>query len=178
MCFLDLSKAFDTVERSMLLEVLRRSGCPEKFVNLIRQLPHGMESRIKVGDLVSEPFGVSRGVKQGCALAPVLFNLCISYITRLLAARVGRDCGVSLNCRMDRSLFDLQKLKARSKIKTTWFLELQCQYADDCALLSHTCEGLQEAITNVAELYTRFGLEINIRKTEGPGKILLRQPLT
>ena len=117
MCFIDLSKAFDTVERSMLWEVLRRSGCPEKFVSLIRQIHDGMEARVKVSDLESEPFGVSRGVKQGCTLAPVLFNLYITYITRLLGARVGPDCGVSLNYRMDRSLFDLQKLKARTKIK-------------------------------------------------------------
>ena len=112
MCFVDLSNAFDTVERSMLWEVLRRSGCPEKFVNLIRRLQDGMESRVRVGDLVSESFGVLRVMKQGCILAPVLFNLYISYIIRLLADRVGPDCGVSLNYRMDRSLFDLQKLKA------------------------------------------------------------------
>ena len=64
---------------------------------------------------------------------------------------------------MDYSLFDLQKLKAHTKIKNSWFLELQ--YADDCALLSHTPEGLQEIISTVADLYSKFGLKINIRKT-------------
>ena len=105
-----------------------------------------------------------RGVKQGCTLAPVLFNVFVSYITKLLATRVGPDCGININFRMDRSLFDLQKLKARTKVHSSWFLELQ--YADDCALLSHSCEGLQEAISKITELYTSFGLEINVRKTE------------
>ena len=164
MCFVDLSKAFDTVDRPMLWEVLRRSGCPEGFVLLIRSLHDGMEARVRVGNLESEPFEVSRGVKQGCTLAPVLFNLYISFITRLLAARVGPDCGINVNYRMDRNLFDLQKLKARTKISTSHFLELQ--YADDCALMSHSPEGLQEAISTVADLYSKFGLEINIRKTE------------
>ena len=164
MCFVDLSKAFDTVDRPMLWQVLRRSGCPEKFVKLVRLLHDGMGARVKVGNLESEPFQVSRGVKQGCTLAPVLFNLYVSYITRLLAAQVRPECGININYRMDRSLFDLQKLKARTKTHSTWFLELQC--ADDCALLSHTYDGLQDAISRVVELYTRFGLEINLRKTE------------
>ena len=123
-----------------------------------------MQARVKVENLESEPFAVSRGVKQGCTLAPVLFNLFISYITKLLAAQVGPNCGININYRMDRSLFDLQKLKARTKIQSAWFLELQ--YADDCALISHSPEGLQEAITKLSHLYTRFGLEINVRKTE------------
>ena len=164
MCFIDLSKAFDTVDRPMLWEVLQRAGCPRKFTNLIQQFHDGMEARVRVRNLESEPFNVSRGVKQGCTLAPVLFNVYVSFITKMLAAQVGPGCGVNINYRMDRSLFDLQKLKARTKINRAWFLELQ--YADDCAILSHSPEGLQEAISKVAQLYTRFGLEINVRKTE------------
>ena len=164
MCFIDLSKAFDTVDRTMLWEILRRSGCPNKFVRLIRLIHDGMEARVKVGNLESESFGVSRGVKQGCVLAPVLFNIYISYVTKLLADRVGVNCGIFLNYRMDRSLFDLQKLKARTKTQSAWFLELQ--YADDCALLAHSQEELQQMVTIAAELYAKFGLEINARKTE------------
>ena len=40
------------------------------------------------------------------------------------------------------------------------------QYAADYVLLSHSPEGLQEAISKLPALYTRFGLEINVRKTE------------
>ena len=103
-------------------------------------------------------------VKQGCVLAPVLFNLYISYVTELLAARVGVGCGIHLNYRLDRSLFDLQKLKARTKIRGSCFLELQ--YADDCVLLAHSRAVLQSIIAATAELHAKFGLEINIQKTE------------
>ena len=159
MCFIDLAKAFDTVERSM-----DASGCPTKFVKIVSLLHVGMEARVRTGCLESDPFEVSRGVKQGCVLAPVLFNIYISYVTRLLADRVGDNCGIQLTYRTERSLFDLPKLKARTKTHSTWFQELQ--YADDCALLAHSREDLQEALSAAADLYTKFGLQINARKTE------------
>ena len=73
-------------------------------------------------------------------------------------------CGTNINYRIDRNILDLQKLKARTKMKQIWFLELQ--YADDCAILCQLTVHLQEAIPLVAELYKRFELEENIRKTE------------
>ena len=127
-----------------------------------------MKARVRVGNSMSEPFGVSRGVKQGCVLAPVLFNLYISYVTELLPVRVGVECGIHLNYRLERSLFDLQKLKARNKIWGSWFLELQ--YADDCGV-QYADDFLNFSMPNyniaaATELYAKFGLEINIQKTE------------
>ena len=69
-------------QKSLFWEVLGRSGCLEKFIKLVRLLHDGIGARFKVGNLESEPFQVSRGVKQGCTFAPVLFNLYVSYITR------------------------------------------------------------------------------------------------
>ena len=164
MAFIDLSKAFDSVDRPLLWEILRRSGCPPKFVRLVQLLHEGMQARVKVGSLESEPFDVTRGVRQGCVLAPVLFNIYVRYVTTLLSERIRDTCGVHLTFRTDRSLFDLQKLKARSKTSGTWFAELQ--YADDCALVCHTRDALQQGLGAAAEVYARFGLEINTNKTE------------
>ena len=71
---------------------------------------------------------------------------------------------IQLNFRTDRNLFDLQKLKAKTKVSQNNVLELQ--YADDCALVSDSAEGLQRILTRSADLYQKLGLNINIRKTE------------
>ena len=43
-CFIDLSKAFDTVNRSTLWKILLKLGCPERFVGLICSLHNGMKA--------------------------------------------------------------------------------------------------------------------------------------
>ena len=65
---------------------------------------------------------------------------------------------------MDRSLFDLKKLKAKTKISKTLLMEFQ--YADDCALVADSPGNLQLVLTRIDALYQRLGLSINIQKTE------------
>ena len=162
--FIDLSKAFDTVDRELLWMILSRAGCPDKFVKMVKQFHEGMCARVQVGGLESGEFGVSRGVKQGCVLAPVLFNIFIHYVTQLTHTSVREGCGAHISYRIDRSLFNLRKLKARTMCQQSSFLEMQ--YADDCAVLGHSPDDLQEAIAVVSEIYQRFGLKINTNKTE------------
>ena len=45
-CFIDLSKAFDTVNKSTLSKILLNLGCPERFVGLIRSFHNGMKARV------------------------------------------------------------------------------------------------------------------------------------
>ena len=83
MVFVDISKAFDTVGRTGLWQLLKKYGCPEKFTTMIEALHTGMMATVSVGGEVSESFRVTQGVKQGCVLAPdALFHLPISNARR------------------------------------------------------------------------------------------------
>ena len=84
MVFIDLSKAFDTINREVLWQLLECYGCPAKFVSVLRQYHEGMEARVAVGREESAPFEVKVRVKQGSIIAPVLFNLYIMRLVRLL----------------------------------------------------------------------------------------------
>ena len=77
MVFVNFSKAFDTVGRIGLWQLLRKYGCPEKFTTMIEALHTGMLAN-NVGGEVSESFSVTNGVKQGCVLAPTLFSIFLS----------------------------------------------------------------------------------------------------
>ena len=70
MVFVDFSKAFDTVGRTGLWQLLRTYGCPEKFTTMIAALPTGRIANVSIRGEVSESFSVTNGVKQSCVLAP------------------------------------------------------------------------------------------------------------
>ena len=78
MVFVDFSKAFDTVGRTGLWQLLKKYGCPEKFTTMIEALYTGMMANVSVGGEVSESFRVTNGVKQGCVLVPTLFSIFLS----------------------------------------------------------------------------------------------------
>ncbi|KAL8591100.1 hypothetical protein ACOMHN_058753 [Nucella lapillus] len=110
----------------------------------------------------SQPFNISNGVKQGCVLAPVLFNLFLTCVLNH-AVRDIQD-GVYLKYRMDGSLFDLRYLNAKTKKTERTILE--ALFADDCALMAHTESALQHTVDKFAEAYRLFGLTISLGKTE------------
>ncbi|BHF81341.1 hypothetical protein SprV_0702447100 [Sparganum proliferum] len=76
--FVDLTKAFETVNREGLWKIMQKFSCPERFIGMVRQLHDGMMARVTDGGAVSEAFAVTNGVKQGCVLAPTLFSLMFS----------------------------------------------------------------------------------------------------
>ncbi|XP_076028443.1 uncharacterized protein LOC143017538 [Oratosquilla oratoria] len=146
--FIDLTKAFDTVNREALWVILSKLGCPEKFVNLIRQFHDDMTGQVLSGGEVSEPFNISNGVKQGCVLAPILFNLFFTCV--LNHAFRDLDLGVYLRFRSEGSVFDLRRLNA--KTKTTEKLILEALFADDCALMAHKESDLQLIVDKFADV--------------------------
>ena len=70
MVFVDLTKAFDTVNREGLWKILRKFGCPEKMILLIASFHNGMQARVQENGETSDSCPVMNGVKQGCVLAP------------------------------------------------------------------------------------------------------------
>ena len=72
MIFIDLTKAFDSVYRQGLWQVLRKIGCPDKFVKVVESFHEGMQGRVIDGGDLSDPFTVCNETKQGCVLAALL----------------------------------------------------------------------------------------------------------
>ena len=62
MIFVDFSKAFDTVGRTGIWQLLKKFGCPEKFTTMIEGLHTGIIANVSVGREVSESFSVTNGV--------------------------------------------------------------------------------------------------------------------
>ena len=76
MCFVDLQKAYDSVDRELLWKVLARAGVPSVIIDVIRQFHDGMRARVRMDDEeLSEWLEVTQGLRQGYVLSPLLFNI-------------------------------------------------------------------------------------------------------
>ncbi|XP_052271877.1 uncharacterized protein LOC127872590 [Dreissena polymorpha] len=80
--FVDFEKALESLHRDSLWKILRHYGIPQKLVNVIRSLYENFECRVIHNNLLTEPFQVETGVKQGCILSPLLFSMAIDWIMR------------------------------------------------------------------------------------------------
>ncbi|BHF75743.1 hypothetical protein SprV_0501884000 [Sparganum proliferum] len=129
--FVDLTKAFDTVNREGRWKIMQKLGCPERFIEMVRQLPYGMMARVTDDRAVSEAFAVTNGVKQGCVLAPTLFSLMFSAML-MDAYRDERSPGIRIAYRTDSRLLNQRRLRFQSRVSTTILHEFL--FADDCAL--------------------------------------------
>ena len=80
--FVDLTKAYDSVDRSALLAVLSHYGVPRHLIDMVRELYTGTYCRVRTSEGVSDVFEVKSGVRQGCVLSPLLFNAYMDKIVR------------------------------------------------------------------------------------------------
>ena len=165
MVFIDLTKAFDTVNREGLWKILKKIGCPDTFVEIIKLFHDDMTAKVMDGGEISPEFVVKNGTKQGCVLAPTLFNIFFSMMLHV-AFKNEEEC-VNIHSRTDKALFShrfdryftLSKKGSYTRIRDLLF-------ADDCALVALTEQGVQQLTNCFSNAAKRFGLTISLKKTE------------
>ena len=158
--FIDFTKAFDTVSRDGLGQVLTKFGCPAKFVNIIKSLHSGMKVSVAHGTNHSNGFAVTNGVKQGCVFAPTLFSL---YLSAMLEVAFD-DSLDGIQTRHNADLFNVAHFKARTR--TSQKIVREMLFADDSALVAHDAESMQRLVDRFSSAAVQFSLKINIKKTE------------
>lgn len=80
--WLDIRNAFGSVPHSTIRTTLQHIGVPQEFVNLIMNAYTGASTVIKTPNGSTSKIPIRAGVKQGCPMSPILFNLCIELILR------------------------------------------------------------------------------------------------
>ena len=94
--FIDLRKAYDSVPRDALWVALEKLGVPDEVVKLIASF-HRMQAKICLDGSVSEQFEVSNRLRQGCCMAPVLFNLFSCLVIERWRTRLEEVEGVGVD---------------------------------------------------------------------------------
>ena len=139
-CFIVYSKAFDTVNHEKLIEYLKTTDIDQSDIALIANLYWEQDTKIRIGNDMSESLKIKRGVRQGFVLSPSLFNLYTEHIFRQIDELPGAKIG-------ERNIHNLR-------------------YADDTVLLAETEEDLQKIVDQVKRESESFGLLMNAKKTK------------
>ena len=124
---------------------MKKFGCPDKFVPVVRQFHEGMVARVLDDGEELEPFLVTNCVKQGCVLPPTLFSMMFSAM--LTDAFNGEETGeIPFRYRVDGELFKLSILRTEKKISKAYVRDML--FADDCSLVAHTNKDMQDLDDN------------------------------
>lgn len=141
-CFIDYEKAFDRVKHDKLIQILEKVGLDSKDVSIIKNLYWQQTANVRVEHKLTADVEILRGVRQGCVLSPLLFNL---YAEEIFSEALENATeGIVVNGRPLNNI----------------------RYADDTVLLASCPEDLQKLINCVASTSARNGLNINIKKTK------------
>ena len=142
LCFVDFERAFDTLHQEAVWKILQNRGVPAKIVNLIKEMYRGANCRVMHKGNISKEIAVRNGVKQGCVLSPLLFNICLDHVMKKI-----NDTASGIRWGMVSRLGDLE-------------------YADDICLISQSVRAMAHKLTRLSDEAEKIGLKINIQKTK------------
>nr|GAT50733.1 predicted protein [Mycena chlorophos] len=81
---LDQEKAYDRISHRYLWRTLEKSGIPPEFIQTVKYLYEGAQTKVIVNGEVSSAFNITRGVRQGDPLSCLLFNIGIEPLAEML----------------------------------------------------------------------------------------------
>lgn len=166
LAWLDIRNAFGSVPHNTIRSTLRHIGVPVDMITLIMNAYTGATSIIRTPQGTTEPIPLRAGVKQGCPMSPILFNICIELILRMVKAKAAKlksgvckyhDATISCLAYADdlviiaRSSTALQKLLYEASDGAT-ILGLSFR-PDKCASLSLVTDGRRTVRTEVIDFY-------------------------
>lgn len=152
MAFLDIKAAYDSVDRTILLEKLKQFGVSNPAAESVRQLFNFNKASVKIGDKTTGSFSMPSGVQQGSILSPLLYSIFIDGIRDKLQSGNGMKIyeePTSLGMMMGK----------REKFNCLL-------YADDIVLFGKNVEEVQKLVDLAQEYAAENHFEFNLKKWE------------
>ena len=156
----DQEKAFDRVDHSYMLLVLKHFGFSDDFIRWISIIYNDISSAVIVNNHVSTTFPVKRSVRQGCPLSPLIYVLCLEPLLKAI--------------RNDENIKGIHVAGWKEPCKLSAF-------ADDCKFLLKNTRSVERVLAHFESFGTFSGAKLSKSKTEvmylGKWRLLKEFPL-
>lgn len=143
LAFIDLEKAYDSIPRSKIWEVLNILEVDRPLLKIIKELYKENESYVKIGHRLSNPINTTKGLRQGCSLSPLIFNAYVEVALREWKTKC-QGMGIPIG---DNTLFTLS-------------------FADDQVVIAQDSYDLEFMTKRLYQEYNKWGLQVSLKKTE------------
>ena len=168
-CFIDLAKAYDSVDRVLLWEVLARFGVPPRMIKVIRMFHDGMRARVQLDDGdFSAWFIVCQRLRQVCVLSPLFFNILFTAVIIVILQRFAEDPLIV----SDLVYLDDAPKGEDGRPRKEGTLEMVRRavwgmlYAGDAGVVSTSPRRLTRMMGVIVVACQEFGLTVSEKKTE------------
>ncbi|KAE9415687.1 hypothetical protein Angca_006031, partial [Angiostrongylus cantonensis] len=137
--FIDLEKAFDSIEIEAVMEALGNQGVPTQYIKILRELYNNFTTKISpfYNDINVD---VKRGVRQGDTISPKLFTATLQNVMRTLE---WDNMGVKIDGRQIHHL----------------------RFADDIVLITPDISQAERMLADFDKACGKIGLRLNLKKT-------------
>ncbi|MBS1969835.1 MAG: endonuclease/exonuclease/phosphatase family protein [Bdellovibrionales bacterium] len=144
--YIDISRAYDSLDRPKLLQLIRSLGVGENIIGLLQHSFDAEQATVRLAGAFSRVFKTDRGVKQGDVISPLLFNIVMDAILRGFLQE------------SEELIHSLTIGDQQTKL-------LPLFYADDGVFFAKDRVTLERQINLFAKFCAFYELEININKT-------------
>jgi hypothetical protein len=158
---LDMSKAFDSIDRSMLLQDLESIAYPDE-IHLIYILLNQIDLQVRCNRVLSSTFPSTKGVPQGDSLSPILFIIYLASSLSQGKPHLLEDHTYTTTYRHAIP----PHLTDHTYNKPPHHININMQYADDIAFMTTNPTELEAMKTNLPPILKARNLNINNTKTE------------
>ena len=145
---MDLEKAYDTIDRNGMWQMLRVYGVGGKLLKAVQRFYVDSWACVQVGNDASEWFRVNVGLRQGCVMSTWLFNVYKDGVVQEVNVRV-----------LGKGLDLLSANGGRFEIN-------QMLFADDSALVADSEEKLCRLVSEFGRVCKRRKLGVNVSKSK------------